>query len=66
LVAKFLHFYPQYKLADLRAGGGLTYGEFMFLVGGMFDVEDPEVTEHPRDRIRRKTMELAKRALGKG
>jgi len=61
LVARFLHFYPQYELADLRGGGRLTYGEFMFLVAGMFDVEQPEATEPPAETISRKLRELAER-----
>jgi hypothetical protein len=66
LVARFLHFYPQYDLADLRGSGRLSYGEFMFLVGGMFDVESPEHTEPPLDRVNRLMRENAqKRGVGK-
>lgn len=66
LVARFLNFYPQYTLADLRTGGRLTYGEFMFLVGGMFDTVDPHGPTEPRgDKIQRAVRELAEKAAKK-
>jgi len=65
LVARFLHFYPQYELADLRTGGRLNYGEFMFLVAGMFDIEQPEATETTQERTKRKLHEMAMKNAGK-
>lgn len=62
-MARFLHYFPQYELEDLRLGGRLTYGQFMFLVGGMFDVEEPSRTEPPQDRITRKMRELAEKSI---
>jgi len=33
----------------------------MFLVAGMFDVEQPEATESPAEKISRKIREMAER-----
>lgn len=64
MVARFLHYYPQYSLSDLR-DGTLGYGEFIYLLGGMFDVEDPTVTESVQDKIARRTRELARQVTGR-
>lgn len=60
-MARFLHFYPQYSLDDLR-NGRLQYDEFMFLVGGMFDVEEPERTESQETKVSREVRAIAVQA----
>lgn len=57
-MAQFLHFYPQYQLADLRS---MPVGTFAFLLGGMFDVMDPESTEPLEDTVERATRAAAAR-----
>ncbi len=56
-MAKFLNFYPQYRLKDLGEGGELSVVEFVFLSGGMLDVTDPQSTETDEERINRATRE---------
>lgn len=52
-IASFLHYYPQYTLADLR-DGTLSLAEFRFLYAGMLDATHPEATESLEDQIARK------------
>ena len=59
LVAKFLTFYPQYKLADLRE---MPAEEFLYLIGGMLDIEAPEATESTEERVNRVLRERASKA----
>lgn len=56
MVARFLHFYPQYSLADLR-GPGLTLAEFAYLFGGMVDVMNPDATTSFEEKAAEATMQ---------
>lgn len=61
-VGRFLGYYTQYDLEDLMQMDVDTY---WFLVGGMLDCTNPELTEPTRDRIsrlaREKTLEAHER-----
>ncbi len=56
MVARFLHFYPQYRLADL-CGPGLSMAEFGYLYGGMVDVVNPDATMSFEERAADATMQ---------
>lgn len=64
MLARFLHYFPQYTLADLR--GGLGFEDFAFLYGGMMDIEHPEAMESFEERMARKTREAHLAACGRG
>lgn len=55
MVARFLNFFPQYSLADLR-GPGLSLAEFAYLYGGMVDVLNPEATQSFQEKVAAATM----------
>ena len=59
MLAEFLHFYPGYRLDDLRR---LSVADFIYLVGGMLDVTAPEATESTEERVSRKVREMGARA----
>ncbi len=61
MVARFLHHFPQYTLADL-ADGTLSMGAFFYLWGGLLDCEAPEATEPTEETVARKTREIARAA----
>ena len=64
MIAKFLNFYPQYKLSDLR-DGTLSIAEFRLLYAGMIDIEAPDVTEPLEEQASRLTREAHQRAASK-
>ena len=49
-MARFLNFYPQYTLEDLRA---LPARDFLYLVGGMLDAQAPEATASSEEKVAR-------------
>lgn len=55
MTARFLHFYPQYSLADL-CGPGLSMEEFAYLYGGMVDVLNPDATTSFEEKAAEATM----------
>lgn len=61
MIARFLHYFPQYTLAELESGA-LAPSDFLYLYGGLLDVEQPEVTEPTRDKLARLTVEAHKAA----
>ncbi len=63
MVARFLHFYPQYSLADIR-GPGLSLAEFAYLYGGMVDILNPEATEPFAETAAKATMAAHLKATG--
>lgn len=69
-MARFLHYYPQYTLDDLKRGYP-SGPDFLMLYAGMVDNENPEQTEPAlmaRRRLvegaNRRAMEKARRKLG--
>ncbi len=61
MVARFLHYFPQYSLRSLT-DGALSVGEFFYLWGGLLDCEVPEVTEPVEDTVARRTRQVAAEA----
>ena len=61
MVARFLHYYPQYELRDLT-DGKVSMGEFNYLMGGMLDVVNPDATETAAERVARATREAHEKA----
>lgn len=57
MIARFLHFFPQYTLADLGPAGRLSLGEFRLLYAGMIDLENPEAAEPREETVARKVRE---------
>jgi hypothetical protein len=62
VVARFLNFFPQYKLHELRA---MPADEFLYLVGGMMDVQSPEANESSEERVARAVREQHERVAAK-
>lgn len=56
-MARFLHYYPQYTLDDLREGR-VSGPDFIMLYAGMVDNENPQETE-PVPAARRRLVEEA-------
>jgi hypothetical protein len=61
-VARFLNFYPRYDLDDLAL---MPVEKFVYLVGGMYDVLSPELTESREEQINRALRERAKEKMKK-
>ncbi len=61
MVARFLHYFPQYTLVELKSGA-LSPPDFFYLYGGLLDVEQPEATEPALDRINRLTRQAHAKA----
>lgn len=61
-VARFLNFYPQYTLADLEE---MSPADYHWLYGGMLDVLNPDHTDPPEVRMRRRVEEAHRAALAK-
>ena len=61
LVAQFLHHFPQYRLSDVT-DGTLSMPEFVYLVGGMLDIENPQATETGKERVDRAVREAHDKA----
>ena len=59
-MARFLNFYSQYRLEDLRR---MPPGEFMYLLGGMMDIVNPRATEPPSEKIARLAREAHEKAM---
>lgn len=62
LVARFMHFYPQYRLADLRA---MEPAEFQYLMAGMLDMLVPAATESREEAVNRQVREAHAKAMAK-
>lgn len=62
MVARFLNWYPQYRLEDLRH---MPPGEFLYLLAGMLDVVAPAATEPASEKIARLSREAHERAVAK-
>lgn len=62
MVARFLNWYPQYRLEDLRT---MPPGEFMYLLAGMMDVVAPATTEPAQEKMSRLAREAHERAVVK-
>jgi hypothetical protein len=62
LIARFLNYFPQYRLSDLRE---MPFEQFMYLAGGMFDNIDPDRTTPFEDKVTRAARELAMRVTEK-
>ena len=58
-MARFLGFYGQYTLDDLRR---MPPQEYLFLLCGMLDVTEPALTEPFEDRVARATRAAAAKA----
>lgn len=64
MVARFLHYFPQYTLRDLT-DGTLSVEEFRLLYAGMTDNLNPEQTEPVAEAMGRRTREAHIRARSK-
>lgn len=64
IIARFLNYFPQYTLDDIRTGR-LSAAEFAYLNTGMLDCEFPGETEPVAVAIRRKVEEAHANAKGK-
>ena len=62
MVARFLHFFPQYTLADLRR---MPVQDFHFLMAGLLDVASPQVTEPFEEKAARAVRAQAERAAAR-
>lgn len=60
MVARFLNWYPQYRLEDLRR---MPPGEFLYLLSGMLDVVAPHATEPATERVSRLMREAHEKAM---
>lgn len=61
-IARFLNFYPQFRLDDLQTMGPNT---FRYLYGGMLDVLNPDQTDPSEVRMRRRVMEAHRAATAR-
>ena len=50
-MARFLNFYPQYRLSDLRT---MSLNEFYFLVAGMLDLSNPDETDPVEEVVQKR------------
>lgn len=57
LIARFLHYFPQYTLRDLQ-DGTLSLGEFRMLLAGMTDNTNPEVTMPLEELVSQRVREM--------
>lgn len=64
MLARFLNFYPQYKLSDLRE---MPVSDFYFLLTGMMDIQAPDLTDPIEELVQKRMREAMEgpRALGR-
>lgn len=62
MVARFLHFFPQYSLDDLRT---MPVADYLFLLSGMLDVVSPQLSESFEEKAARATHAAAVKSISR-